>query len=56
MDTNLFDFRGLATGLAKVDEESLFGDSSYTQAALVFSHSSENRIEFVRPSERAASA
>jgi tRNA 2-thiocytidine biosynthesis protein TtcA len=55
LDTELFDFRGLATGLAKVDEESLFGDSSYTQTALVFSHSSENRIEFVRPSERAAS-
>jgi len=53
-DTNLFDFRGLATGLAKVDEESLFGDTSYEQAALVFSHSSETRIEFVRPGLRAA--
>ncbi len=54
LDTELFDFRGLATGLAKIDEESLFGDTSYSQAALVFSHSSENRIEFIRPSGRTA--
>ena len=53
-DTSLFDFRGLASGLAKIDEASLFGDTSYTQTALVFSHSSENRIEFVRPAARAA--
>lgn len=51
-DTSLFDFRGLATGLAKVDEESLFGDTSYEQAALIFSSSSETRIEFVRPNLR----
>ncbi|MDE1181173.1 tRNA 2-thiocytidine(32) synthetase TtcA [Paraburkholderia sp.] len=53
-DTNLFDFKGLATGLAKIDEENLFGDTSYNQTALVFSHSSEHRLEFVRPAERAA--
>jgi tRNA 2-thiocytidine biosynthesis protein TtcA len=53
-DTSLFDFRALAPGLAKIDEASLFGDTSYTQTALVFSHSSENRIEFVRPASRAA--
>ncbi|TAL96968.1 MAG: tRNA 2-thiocytidine(32) synthetase TtcA [Paraburkholderia sp.] len=55
-DTSLFDFRSLASGLAKIDEASLFGDTSYTQTALVFSHSSENRIEFVRPAARAAAA
>jgi tRNA 2-thiocytidine biosynthesis protein TtcA len=52
-DPKLFDFGALATGLAKVDEGSLFADSSYTQTALVFSHSSENRIEFIRPTDRA---
>lgn len=51
-DTNLFDFQGLATGLAKIDEQSLFGDTSHSQSALVFSHSSEHRLEFVRPSAR----
>lgn len=51
-DAGLFDFRGLTSGLAKVDEESLFGDSSYEQTALVFSRSSETRIEFVRPNLR----
>ncbi len=50
-DTQLFNFRGLATGLAKIDEASLFGDAAYTQAALVFAQSSESRIEFVRPSD-----
>jgi tRNA 2-thiocytidine biosynthesis protein TtcA len=55
-DTRLFDFRALATGLAKIDEESLFGDTSYPQTALVFSHSSENRIEFVRNPGHATTA
>jgi tRNA 2-thiocytidine biosynthesis protein TtcA len=56
-DTELFDFRGLAsTGLAKIDEASLFGDTSYAQTALVFSHSSENRIEFIRPAARVSPA
>jgi len=49
VDANLFDFKGLATGLAKIDEASLFGESSYEQDALVFGQSSENRIAFVRP-------
>ena len=51
-DTNLFDFSALATGLAKIDEESLFGDPTHNQTALVFSHSSEHRIEFVRRGEQ----
>jgi tRNA 2-thiocytidine biosynthesis protein TtcA len=55
-DISLFDFRGLATGLAKVDEASLFGDTSYEQAPLVFSRSNETRIEFVRPSLKAQQA
>ncbi|OZI68682.1 tRNA 2-thiocytidine(32) synthetase TtcA [Bordetella genomosp. 1] len=49
VDTKLFDFQGLATGLAKIDESALFGESSYEQGALVFGQSSENRIAFVRP-------
>ncbi|MGI4816048.1 MAG: tRNA 2-thiocytidine(32) synthetase TtcA [Janthinobacterium lividum] len=47
-DTQLFDFKGLATGLATVSEEALFGDASHTQGALVFSHASDTRIEFIR--------
>ncbi|MCG5259511.1 tRNA 2-thiocytidine(32) synthetase TtcA [Cupriavidus gilardii] len=57
-DTELFDFNGLATGLAKVDEASLFGDSTFSQQPLVFAGgSAENRMEFVRfekPSAREA--
>ena len=48
-DTELFPFTGLAAGLAKVDEASLFGETTYEQKALVFAGSSElNRMEFVR--------
>lgn len=49
VDTKLFDFQGLATGLAKIDESALFGESAYEQGALVFGQSSENRVAFVRP-------
>ncbi|MNR07379.1 hypothetical protein D3C85_1234950 [compost metagenome] len=48
-DTELFPFTGLATGLAKVDEASLFGETTFTQQALTFTGSAEpNRMEFVR--------
>ena len=47
-DTELFDFNGLSTGLAKIGEDSLFGQTSYDQAPLVFAGSHDDRIEFVR--------
>ncbi|MGM3275038.1 tRNA 2-thiocytidine(32) synthetase TtcA [Ralstonia sp. 24A2] len=47
-DTDLFDFNGLSTGLAKIGEDSLFGQTSYDQAPLVFAGSHDDRIEFVR--------
>lgn len=48
-DTELFPFTGLATGLAKVDEASLFGETTFQQQPLVFAGSmEENRMEFVR--------
>ncbi len=57
-DTELFDFNGLSTGLAKIGEDSLFGQTSYDQAPLVFAGSHDDRIEFVRferkPSDAAA--
>lgn len=49
VDTELFDFNGLATGLAKVDEASLFGETTFSQQPLVFAGGAgENRLEFVR--------
>lgn len=57
-DTDLFDFNGLSTGLAKISEDAMFGQTSYDQAPLVFSGSHDDRIEFVRferkPSDAAA--
>jgi tRNA 2-thiocytidine biosynthesis protein TtcA len=48
-DTDLFPFTGLATGLAKVDEASLFGETTFTQQALTFTGNIDaNRMEFVR--------
>ncbi|WP_420994063.1 tRNA 2-thiocytidine(32) synthetase TtcA [Cupriavidus sp. 30B13] len=48
-DTELFDFNGLATGLAKVDEATLFGQTSFAQQPLVFAGGmEENKLEFVR--------
>lgn len=48
-DTDLFPFTGLATGLAKIDEASLFGETTFTQQALTFTGNVEaNRMEFVR--------
>ena len=47
-DTELFDFNGLSTGLAKIGEDLLFGQTSYDQAPLVFAGSHDDRIEFVR--------
>nr|WP_311530768.1 tRNA 2-thiocytidine(32) synthetase TtcA [uncultured Ralstonia sp.] len=47
-DTELFDFNGLTTGLAKIGEDSLFGQTAYDQAPLVFAGSHDDRIEFVR--------
>jgi len=47
-DTDLFDFNGLTTGLAKIGEDSLFGQTAYDQAPLVFAGSHDDRIEFVR--------
>lgn len=47
-DTDLFDFNGLTTGLAKIGEEALFGQTAYDQAPLVFAGSHDDRIEFVR--------
>ncbi len=47
-DTDLFDFNGLSTGLAKIGEDSLFGQTAYDQAPLVFAGSHDDRIEFVR--------
>ncbi|WP_454719731.1 MULTISPECIES: tRNA 2-thiocytidine(32) synthetase TtcA [Cupriavidus] len=48
-DTELFDFNGLATGLAKVDEAALFGQTSFAQQPLVFvGGMEENKLEFVR--------
>jgi len=47
-DTNLFDFNGLTTGLAKIGEDALFGQTAYDQAPLVFAGSHDDRIEFVR--------
>ncbi|SOE52399.1 tRNA(Cytosine32)-2-thiocytidine synthetase [plant metagenome] len=48
-DTSLFDFKGLASNLATIDEASLFGRAAYEQDALVFSHAGETAISFVRP-------
>ncbi|ANJ71042.1 tRNA 2-thiocytidine(32) synthetase TtcA [Ralstonia insidiosa] len=57
-DTDLFDFNGLSTGLAKISEDAMFGQTSYDQAPLVFAGSHDDRIEFVRferkPSDAAA--
>lgn len=57
-DTGLFDFSGLATGLARIGEEALFGQTAYDQAPLVFAGSHDDRIEFVRfernPADKAA--
>lgn len=47
-DTDLFDFNGLTTGLAKIGEDALFGQTAYDQAPLVFAGSHDDRIEFVR--------
>lgn len=48
-DTDLFPFTGLATGLGKIDEASLFGETTFTQQALTFTGNVEaNRMEFVR--------
>ncbi|MCY1219963.1 tRNA 2-thiocytidine biosynthesis protein TtcA [compost metagenome] len=56
-DTELFPFTGLATGLAKVDEASLFGETTFQQQPLVFAGSmEENRMEFVRFERPPASA
>ena len=44
----LFDFNGLTTGLAKIGEDALFGQTAYDQAPLVFAGSHDDRIEFVR--------
>ncbi|KHK48953.1 tRNA 2-thiocytidine biosynthesis protein TtcA [Ralstonia sp. A12] len=55
-DTDLFDFNGLSTGLAKIGEDSLFGQTSYDQAPLVFAGSHDDRIEFVRFERKPADA
>jgi tRNA 2-thiocytidine biosynthesis protein TtcA len=47
-DTDLFDFNGLTTGLAKISEDAMFGQTAYDQAPLVFAGSHDDRIEFVR--------
>ncbi|EON17559.1 tRNA 2-thiocytidine biosynthesis protein TtcA [Cupriavidus sp. GA3-3] len=48
-DIDLFPFTGLATGLAKVDEASLFGETTFQQQPLMFAGNvEENRMEFVR--------
>lgn len=49
VDTSLFDFQGLTTELATIDEDALFGESVPESAALVFSSATETRMEFVRP-------
>jgi len=51
-DLNLFDFKALTGDLPSISEDALFGAVSSAHAALAFSHSTETRLHFVRPSGR----
>lgn len=53
-DTDLFDFKGLATGLATVSEDALFGEATFAQPPLVFAGGTETRMSFIRPEARPA--